>query len=110
MLLNWNHGVLDGMKTIYRNGLKVAEVPYIEGQKHGLEYHYDDLGNLIAEIQWRNDKKHGCSKQHTEEATESEWFFNGQNVTASKFELLVNREQMLAEFNGLDEIFGDFQL
>jgi antitoxin component YwqK of YwqJK toxin-antitoxin module len=99
MSLTWNHGVLDGLKTVYRNGLKVAEIPYVHGEKHGMEFHYDDLGNLIAEIQWRNDKKHGCCKSYTEESSESEWFFNGQSVSASKFDLLENRERLIAEFN-----------
>lgn len=99
MNLTWNHGVLDGLKTVYRNGLKVAEIPYVHGEKHGVEFHYDDLGTLIAEIQWRNDKKHGCCKFYTEESSESEWFFYGRSVTAAKFDFLNSREQMLAEFN-----------
>lgn len=99
--LQWDHGVLDGVKISYRNGFKVAEIPYINGQKHGTEYHYDDLGNLTAEIQWRNDKKHGCSKFYADEGfVESEWFFNGQLVSGDKFELLENRESMIAEFTG----------
>ena len=99
MSLTWNHGVLDGVKTIYRNGLKVSEVPYVHGAKHGKELRYDDLGNLIAEVFWRNDKKHGCCKFYTEDSSDSEWFFNGQSVTASKFDLLEERERLIAEFN-----------
>lgn len=100
MKLRWDHGVLDGMKVAYRNGYKVAEIPYVKGQKQGLEYHYDDLGNLTAEIQWRDDKKHGCSKFYSDEGfVENEWFFNGQAVSASKFEIMENREQMIAEFS-----------
>lgn len=98
MALHWDRGILDGIKTVYRNGLKVAEIPYIHGQKNGLEYHYDDLGNLIAEVLWRNDKKHGCSKSYTEESQDLEWFFNGHSVSAEKFELLKMREQIVADF------------
>lgn len=103
MALRWERGILDGIKTVYRNGLKVAEIPYIQGQKHGTEFHFDDLGNLIAEIVWRNDKKHGCSKMYTEDSSDMEWFFNGQLVTAQKFELLEMREQMIANFNQPEE-------
>ena len=46
MELNWNQGVLDGLKTVYRNGSKIAVIPYIYGEKHGVERHYDDLGNI----------------------------------------------------------------
>ncbi len=99
MELNWNHGVLDGSKIIYRNGSKIAEVPYINGQKHGVELHFDDLGNLTAEIQWRNDKKHGTTQLHSEEASDTEWFFNGQTVSVDKFKTLEEREQIIADFN-----------
>lgn len=98
MSLRWDRGVLDGMKTVYRNGLKVAAIPFVHGQKNGTELHYDDLGNLIAEIIWRDDKKHGCCKSYTEDSQDSEWFFNGSLVSAEKFDLLENRERMIAEF------------
>ena len=99
MELSWNHGVLDGLKVVYRNGIKVAEIPYVNGEKHGTELHYDDLGNMISETLWKNDKKHGCSKSYGEESTESEWFYKGQLVDAQKFILLENREQIVAELS-----------
>ncbi len=104
MNLHWNHGILDGIKTNYRNGIKVSETPYLQGQKHGTELHYDDLGNLIAEIIWRNDKKHGCCKAYTEDSTDADWFFNGQIVSAEKFATLQEREQMIADFQALPDI------
>lgn len=106
--LYWSHGVLDGQKIAYRNGFKVAEIPYVDGLKQGIEYHYDDLGNLTAEIEWRSDKKHGCSKLYGDDGlVETEWFFNNQPVTAQKFEILENREQMLAEFSGEVEVVNE---
>ncbi len=99
MELNWNHGILDGEKIIYRNGSKVAVIPYQNGQKHGIEFHYDDLGNLTAQIEWRNDKKHGVTQLFSEESTDSEWFFKGQSVSADKFKILENREKVIADFN-----------
>ncbi len=98
MELNWNKGVLDGSKIIYRNGYKVAIIPYVHGEKNGTELHYDDLGNLTAEIEWRNDKKHGTTKLHSEEFTDTEWFFNGQSVNADKFKILDGREKIVSEF------------
>ncbi len=99
MELTWNHGILEGRKTIYRNGIKVAEIPYVNGTKHGVEYHYDDLGNLLSETSWRNDKKHGCTKSYTEESVDLEWFHNGMAVDAEKFISLQEREEMLAELS-----------
>jgi antitoxin component YwqK of YwqJK toxin-antitoxin module len=97
MRLHWNYGVLDGLKVVYRNGLKIAEIPYEQGQKHGVEFHYDDLGHLTAEILWENDKKHGCSKFYTEETSENEWFFRGNSVSAQKFEVLDMRDRLVVE-------------
>ncbi len=97
MELSWNHGELNGPKVIFRNGIRVAEIPYINGIKHGTEYHYDDLGNLISETTWKNNKKHGCCKSYTEDSIDSEWFHNGMAVDAQKFVQLENREKMIAE-------------
>jgi antitoxin component YwqK of YwqJK toxin-antitoxin module len=99
MDLNWNHGVLDGMKIVYRTGIKVSEVPYINGQRHGVEVHYDDAGRLTANIEWKNDKKHGCCRFFNNETAESEWFYRGAVVSQEKFEVLHGREEMIAELS-----------
>ena len=100
MELNWNHAILDGMKVVYRSGFKVAEIPYANGQKEGVEKHFDDLGHLTAEIEWKNNKKHGVSKFYTDEMTEMEWFYKGQTVNADKFQMLENRERRVADTAG----------
>ncbi len=97
--LSWNRGLMDGQKVIYRNGSKIAEIPYQNGLKQGTEVHYDDLGNLTAEIQWRADQKHGYTKFYAEEIVESEWFFNGTEVSAERFDLLSHREELIAEMH-----------
>lgn len=99
MNLQWQNGILEGVKTVYRNGFKIAEIPYVNGQKHGTEHHFDDLGNLTADIKWRHDKKHGCSKYYTDEAIETEWFFSGHAVNEQRFDFLDNREKELAQNN-----------
>ena len=98
MELNWDNNVLDGDKVIYRNGRKIAVIPYVQGKKQGTELHFDDLGFLTAEIQWRDDKKHGLSQLHTEDSTDADWFFNGQTVNAERYKLLENRERIMTEF------------
>lgn len=99
MELSWNHGVLNGHKVIFRNGIRVSEIPYINGAKHGTEFHYDDLGNMISETAWRNNKKHGCCKSYTEDSIDYEWFHNGMAVDAQKFAYLETREQIIAELS-----------
>lgn len=111
LIANWDHGTLDGTKVIYRNGYKIKEVPYIQGKRHGTETHFDDLGNLIAEIAWTDDVRHGVSRYYSEETQDTHWFYKGQGVTAQRFEILEQRENMIAEINALEEpsLEGTFQ-
>jgi antitoxin component YwqK of YwqJK toxin-antitoxin module len=99
MDLNWNHGTLDGMKIVYRNGHKVSEIPYISGQKHGTELHFGESGLITAQIEWKNDRKHGCSRFINDDSIESEWFYKGSVVSQEKFETMDNRENMIADLS-----------
>jgi antitoxin component YwqK of YwqJK toxin-antitoxin module len=98
MQMHWHLGVLDGLKTSFRNGSKVAEVPYVAGMKEGVEQHFDDLGNLVSEIQWRGDQKHGFHKIYSEEETEVSWFYRGNHVSQDKFDTLERRDAVIADF------------
>lgn len=100
MKLNWNHGVLDGHKVAFRNGFKVAEIPYVNGLKDGVETHFDDMGNLTAEIVWQKDKKHGPSKFFSEDSEEVEWFYRGQVVAKDRYDMLANRDRLVADLHG----------
>lgn len=97
MDLHWDHGVLDGLKVVYKDGVKMSEIPYSNGQKHGTEIHYDELSNKTAEIQWKNDKKYGCSRFFINGTEELEWFYNGAVVSQEKFETLYNRADLVGE-------------
>lgn len=97
--LHWNNGVLDGYKITYRNGWKVSEIPFVQGKREGIERHFDDLGNLTAEIEWKNDKKHGMAKFYADDLTETEWFYKGQTVNAEKFQTLEERDLQFAKFS-----------
>lgn len=99
MALNWDHGTLHGTKVVFRNGQKVAEIPYVHGVKEGVEFHYDELGYLTAEISWHHDKRHGTTKLHNDQTVETEWFFDGTSVSAERFQRLENNEQMVADLS-----------
>lgn len=94
----WNHGVLDGMKIQYREGVKVREIPYCLGKKHGMEKEYAEGGKIVAEVQWDADQKHGSSRFHDEYETAIEWYFRGKRVSIERFEMLDYREKMMEEF------------
>ena len=97
MDLHWDHGVLEGTKIVYRDGIKAAEIPYTNGQKHGIEIHYDEALAKTAEIEWKHDKKSGCSKFFNNGTEELQWFYNGALVSQEKFEMLSNRAELVAE-------------
>jgi antitoxin component YwqK of YwqJK toxin-antitoxin module len=97
MDLQWDHGVLEGTKIVYRDGIKIAEIPYNYGQKHGTEIHFDDSSSKTAEIEWKNDKKHGCSRFFVNNTEELQWFHNGAVVSQEKFEILADRASLVAE-------------
>lgn len=97
---SWKDGTLDGIKTTYRqlDGQKIAETPFIEGKKQGVEKRYDDDGYLSAEINWENNQKHGLASFYIRDDIYQEWYFRGKKVSHEKFELLENREELFSEF------------
>ena len=96
----WKEGQLDGMKYLYSNGQKTTEIPFVSGKKHGVERHFDTNSNLVAEIQWNNDVRHGSSRYYGEEDTKIDWFYRGQNVSLKKFQMMEFREKLMAELRG----------
>ncbi len=98
MEMSWNHNEMDGTKTVYRNGKKIVEIPYVNGKRHGTELHFDDLGYMTAEIEWQNDQRHGPSSLHSEESSDTEWFYKGQSVRADRYRMLEQRGLIQSEF------------
>ena len=94
---NWNHGVLDGMQLLYTDGVVTCEIPYIKGQKQGIEKHYDTGKNLIAEIHWVDDLRHGSSRLYGTTETKVDWYYAGKSVSLERFQMLEFREKLMAE-------------
>ncbi len=44
---NWVHGRQEGTTVVFANGEKLAEVPYVKGEKHGIELRYRDGKTLV---------------------------------------------------------------
>lgn len=97
MDLHWDHGMLEGLKIVYRDGVKTAEIPYVQGHKHGKEIHFDDAGQKTAEITWKNDKKWGSSRFFANGTEEIQWFYNGAVVSEEKFDMLTERASLVAD-------------
>ncbi len=99
MEATWVKGQLDGTKILYSQGVKTAEIPYILGKKQGMERHYDENQNLVAEINWDNDLRHGSSRQFNKDDIKIEWFYRGKSVSLEKFQMMEFREKLIADLN-----------
>ncbi len=95
--MTWDHGQLDGMKVLYREGSKIAEIPYVKGKKYGVERHFDTNGRLTEEIHWENDKKHGSHRVFKDEETLIKWYYKGKAVSLKRYEEFSHREQLVAD-------------
>ncbi len=86
----WSNGVQHGKTRLYVNGELSAEVPYYQGNKHGMECRYRDNGEtLAAEINWSNHTRHGPSYTYIEgQEPHAEWFHRGKPVSKTNYEIL----------------------
>jgi antitoxin component YwqK of YwqJK toxin-antitoxin module len=103
----WDHGLIDGTKVVLRHGKPILKVPYVNGERHGIEREWDDDGNVIAEIRWENDVRHGSSRFFDNEDTIIEWYYNGKAVSLREYHMMENRDQMVAELYGEKESLNE---
>lgn len=82
----WKEGIQEGTTVIFQNGLKYSEQPFVHGQKHGIEKIYKDGKEVVEEISWKNDLKHGPAKVYVENSVKTDWYFNGRRVSKIEFE------------------------
>ena len=85
----WQHGAPNGITTIYEQGDKVAEVPYINGQKNGLECRFVNEVTIVEEINWQDDMRHGPSRRYVEGKTFTDWYLNDTKVSKSYYDQRV---------------------
>ncbi|MBI5274633.1 MAG: toxin-antitoxin system YwqK family antitoxin [Chlamydiales bacterium] len=93
---HWKSGKLHGVATYFQNGYKYLEIPYVNGEKHGIEKQYIDGEILSNETQWFANKKHGPAISYCDGITKTEWFYNNEKVSRKKYEELCEREQEIA--------------
>lgn len=100
----WSYGKLDGMHLGYRNGNCSFEIPYVDGKKDGIERHFNDSGDLVKEIHWQKDHRHGSSRYHHGDYTDIQWYWKGMAVDLKKFQMLEFREKLIAEINDKKDV------
>ncbi|EPP35459.1 MORN repeat variant family protein [Chlamydia ibidis] len=84
----WRHSQQDGTTIIFKNGCKVAEIPFVKGAKHGLELRYNEENSIAEEVTWKNNHLHGMRKIYAAGVYKCEWYHRGRLVSKAKFERL----------------------
>jgi antitoxin component YwqK of YwqJK toxin-antitoxin module len=82
----WVHGRQEGITTLYQNGEKIAEVPYIRGKKQGIELKFRDGKEVIGEITWVDDVQHGPCKISIDGVEKTDWYYLGTQVSRNTYE------------------------
>lgn len=93
----WEEGKLHGKATYFHNGAKASEICYFHGMKDGTETRYLDGEVVVEEIEWIDDIRHGPSHFYVNNTTHTQWFYEGKEVTAAKYEEMVTLDQLLSQ-------------
>lgn len=87
----WSGGKQDGMTVVFQHGEKFAEVPYVNGDKHGVEKRYRDGQNLVQEVSWESGQMHGPTTSYVGDAEKTDWYYKGNLTTEVNYNFMVNR-------------------
>jgi len=88
MIEHWKKGVLDGLQVVFEAGQPVRQIPYARGVRDGLElYLRPGTEEIVEEISWHNDQRHGISKTYLADQTITEWYWKGGRVTEEQFSI-----------------------
>jgi antitoxin component YwqK of YwqJK toxin-antitoxin module len=82
----WKQGVLDGPMLMFEGGNLVRQVPYACGKKNGVELRYrPGTDEVVEEVTWRQDVRHGVSKTFLQGQTIVEWYWKNGRVSEDQF-------------------------
>lgn len=85
----WSMGVKEGVEISFQNGVKFQETPYFSGKKEGTGKIYDAKNQLVEEITYRNDARHGPSYFYLNNEIHTKWFFRGNKVNKLRYDQLT---------------------
>ena len=82
----WTKGVVDGAQLFFEGGQPIRQVSYAMGKKDGLELHFrPGTEEVVEEISWRQDLRHGPSKTYLADQVLTEWYWRGGEVPEEQF-------------------------
>jgi antitoxin component YwqK of YwqJK toxin-antitoxin module len=87
----WSIGQQDGMTVVFQHGEKYSEVPYYNGEKHGVECRYRDGQDKVKEISWHSGQLNGPSTTYVGDNIKTDWYYKGKPVSKADYEFITNR-------------------
>lgn len=82
----WQNGQQSGQTVLFRGGLRIAVVSYVNGQKEGVEKRFRPGTDVVSEeVSWKNDLMHGPCSLFVDGKKVDEYFFQGQKVSRVEF-------------------------
>ena len=84
----WVNEKQHGTTIIFQNGEKIAEVPYFNGIKNGVEKRYTNETLVVEEVTWKNDLRHGPTHTYVGTTKNTQWFIQGQQVSRNQYDRL----------------------
>jgi antitoxin component YwqK of YwqJK toxin-antitoxin module len=86
ILEQWKANLQNGDTTVFRSGERVAVVPYVNGQREGVETGFrPGTDNITEQITWKNNLMHGPSLFYVDGNKVTEYFFEGEKVSRIEF-------------------------
>ena len=82
----WNRNQQTGSTTVYQNGERFSDVPYLSGKKNGLERRFVGGEVVSQEITWNDNQMHGPSFIYTGDNVQTDWYYKGKLTTRSNYE------------------------
>ncbi len=82
----WTNGLQNGLTTVFQNGQKYAEVPYIKGKKQGIEKRYRDGSIVVQEISWRDNQRYGATVTYINSIPKTEYYLKDKPISKDFWE------------------------
>ncbi len=87
----WSSGYQDGTTVVYQQGEKFAEIPYVKGNKQGVETRYRDGQTVVQEVSWEDGLMHGPTTAYVGGVAKTDWYYKGNMTTEVNYNFMVNR-------------------
>lgn len=88
----WQNNQQHGNTVVFEYGEKRADIPYVEGYKHGVEWRYRDGQTVAQKNHWVQGQKHGPCYSYLGNTSQVDWYFRDREVpNKSTYEMLCNQ-------------------